>query len=104
MPGRQRRAGGGRKRLEDKDPDLRAALRGLAEAATRGDPMAEVTWCSLSLRELERQMAALGFWCGKDAIARMLRAGRATACRRWRRCWRGSSTRAAMISSGTSTR
>ena len=75
MPGRQRRAGGGRKRLEDKDPDLRAALRGLAEAATRGDPMAEVTWCSLSLRELERQMAALGFWCGKDAIARMLRAG-----------------------------
>ena len=36
--------------------------------------MAEVTWCSLSLRELERQMAALGFWCGKDAIARMLRA------------------------------
>ena len=37
--------------------------------------MAEVTWCSLSLRELERQMAALGFWCGKDAIARMLRAG-----------------------------
>jgi hypothetical protein len=74
MPGRQRRPGGGRKRLEDKDPDLRAALRGLAEAATRGDPMAEVTWCSLSLRELERQMAALGFRCGKDAISRMLRA------------------------------
>jgi hypothetical protein len=74
MPGRQRRPGGGRKRLEDKDPDLRAALRGLAEAATRGDPVAEVTWCSLSLRELERQLAALGFWCGKDAIARMLRA------------------------------
>jgi len=73
-PGRQRRPGGGRKRLEDKDPDLRAALRGLAGAATRGDPMAEITWCSLSLRELERQLAARGFRCGKDAIARMLRA------------------------------
>ena len=73
MPGRQRRPGGGRKRLEDKDPDLRAALRGLAEAATRGDPVAEMTWCSLSLRELERRLAGLGFGCGKDAAARMLR-------------------------------
>ena len=43
------------------------------EAATRGDPVAEVTWCSLSLRDLERQMAGLGFRCGKDAVARMLR-------------------------------
>ena len=72
-PGRARRPGGGRKRAEDKDPGLRPALRGLAEAATRGDPVAEITWCSLSLRDLEREMAALGFRCGKDAIARMMR-------------------------------
>ena len=70
--GRGGRERGGRK-AEDKQPGLRQALRELAEAATRGDPVAEVTWCSLSLRELERQMAALGFRCGKDAIARMLR-------------------------------
>jgi hypothetical protein len=73
MPGRSRRPGGGRRKLEDKDPGLRASLRGLAEAATRGDPMAEITWCSLSLRDLERQLAVLGFRCGKDALARMLR-------------------------------
>jgi hypothetical protein len=73
-PGRSRRPGAGRRRLEDKDPGLRAALRELAEAATRGDPMAEVTWCSLSLRDLERQLAALGWQCKKDAVARMLRA------------------------------
>jgi hypothetical protein len=73
MPGRQRRPGGGRKRLEDKDPDLRAALLGLAEAATRGDPVSEVTWCSLSLRDLERAMGGLGPGCGKDAVARILR-------------------------------
>ena len=36
--------------------------------------MAEITWCSLSLRDIERQMAALGFRCGKDAVARMMRA------------------------------
>src|SRR6266705_911074 len=44
-----------------------------SEAATRGDPMAEITWCSLSLREMARQLAGLGFCCGKDAVARMLR-------------------------------
>jgi transposase len=73
-PGRSRRPGGGRKKAEETQQGLRPALKGLAEAATRGDPMAEVTWCSLSLRELERQLAALGFRCGKDAVARMLRA------------------------------
>jgi Rhodopirellula transposase DDE domain len=72
-PGRQRRPGGGRKRLEDRDPDLRAALLELAEAGTRGDPVSELTWCSLSLRDLERQMAARGLRCGKDAAARVLR-------------------------------
>ncbi len=71
--GRVRRPGGGRRRLEEKDEGLRPALRGLAEAATRGDPMAEITWCSLSLREMARQLAGLGFCCGKDAVARMLR-------------------------------
>jgi hypothetical protein len=36
--------------------------------------MSEITWCSLSLRDLERRLARLGFGCGKDAVARMLRA------------------------------
>ena len=72
-PGRSRRAGGGRKRAEAVQPGLGAALRELAEAATRGDPVAEITWCSASLRELERGLAARGFRCGKDAIARVLR-------------------------------
>jgi transposase len=70
--GRARRAGPGRKKLEDKDPGLRPALKELAEAATRGDPMAEITWCSLSLRDLQRQLAARGVRCGKDAVARLL--------------------------------
>jgi hypothetical protein len=74
VPGRSRRAGAGPKRAEDKQPGLTAALRELAEAATRGDPVAEITWCSLSLRELERQLAGRGFGCKKDAVARLLRA------------------------------
>jgi hypothetical protein len=73
-PGRSRRPGGGRKKAEDIQPGLTGALRELAGAATRGDPVAEITWCPASLRDLERQMAARGFRCGKDAVARMLRA------------------------------
>jgi len=72
-PGRSRRPGAGRPKAEDAQPGLRQALGGLLEEATRGDPMSEITWCSLSLRDLERRMAARGFRCRKDAIARMLR-------------------------------
>jgi len=72
-PRQVRRPGAGRKKAEDAQPGLGQALRDLLEEATRGDPMSEITWCSRSLRDLERQMAARGFRCGKDAIARMLR-------------------------------
>lgn len=71
--GRSRRPGGGRKRAEGLDAGLRPALRGLVEPATRGDPVRAVTWTALSLRDLEREMAAAGHPCGKDAIARALR-------------------------------
>ena len=72
MPGRVRRRGAGRPRAEEAQPGLRPALRGLLEASTRGDPVTAVTWTTLSLRDLEREMAALGFRCRKDAVARML--------------------------------
>jgi hypothetical protein len=72
MPGRQRRPGAGRPKAEERDRGLRPALRGLLEATVRGDPVVAVTWTTLSLRDLERQMAGLGFRCGKDALARLL--------------------------------
>jgi hypothetical protein len=71
-PGQARRPGAGRKTAEDAQPGLKKALGDLLEETTRGDPVAEITWCSLSLRDLKRRMAARGFRCGKDAIARML--------------------------------
>jgi hypothetical protein len=74
MPGRERRPGAGRPRAEDAQPGLRQALAGLLEEATRGDPVVEVKWTTLSLRGLEREMAARGFRCRKDALARMVRA------------------------------
>jgi hypothetical protein len=72
MPGRARRPGAGRPKLEEKDPGLKTALLKLTEPATRGDPVTALTWTTLSLRDLERQMAGAGFRCGKDAVARVL--------------------------------
>jgi Rhodopirellula transposase DDE domain len=72
-PGRARRPGAGRPKAEDAQPGLRQALGDLLEGATRGDPVSEITWCSLSLRDLQRRMAGRGFRCGKDAIARIMR-------------------------------
>jgi hypothetical protein len=72
--GRSRRPGAGRKKAEDIQPGLSRALRDLAEASTRGDPVAEITWCSLSLRDIAGQLAGRGFACGKDTVSRMLRA------------------------------
>ena len=89
--GRARRPGAGRKKAEDIQPGLAAALGELAEAATRGDPCSEITWCSLSLRDLERRLAARGFRCGKTR-SRGCCAGGATACRRWRRCWKAAAS------------
>jgi hypothetical protein len=70
--GRVRRPGAGRPKAEESQPGLRAALRGLLEPGTRGDPVVAVTWTTLSLRDLESQMAGLGFRCRKDAVARIL--------------------------------
>jgi hypothetical protein len=74
-PGRSRRPGAGRKKAEDARPGLKEALDEVLEAGKRGDPMSAVTWNILSLRDIERKMAARGFAVKKDAIARMMRAG-----------------------------
>ena len=66
------RPGAGLRKAEDAQPGLRQALGGVLEEATRGDPVSEVTWCSLSLRDL-RPAAGGGGSGAEDAIARMLR-------------------------------
>jgi hypothetical protein len=72
--GRSRRPGAGRPKAEDAQPGLTQALEGLLEDGKRGDPMSEISWSVLSLRDIGRQLTAKGFPCRKDAVARMMRA------------------------------
>jgi hypothetical protein len=73
-PGRSRRPGAGRPAAGD-TPGLKEALDGLLEEGRRGDPVSEVTWSILSLRDIARQMTLLGFGCSKDAVARLMHEG-----------------------------
>jgi hypothetical protein len=72
-PGRSRRPGAGRPKAED-TPGLKEALDGLLEMGMRGDPVSAVTWNILSLRDIARQMALLGFAVSKDTVARLMHA------------------------------
>jgi hypothetical protein len=53
-----RKPGGGRHRLEKKDPGLLPLLDSLVSAATRGDPENPLRWTSKSLRVLAREFKA----------------------------------------------
>jgi hypothetical protein len=74
LPGRSRRPGAGRPKAEDVQPGLRETLDRVLEDGRRGDPVSEICWSILSLRDIAREMARLGFTCGKDTIARLMRA------------------------------
>jgi Rhodopirellula transposase DDE domain len=71
-PGRVRRPGGGRKKLEERDPGLTAALRELTGASTRGDPMSLLTWTTLSVRGIAAELTAAGHRCARNAVLRLL--------------------------------
>jgi hypothetical protein len=53
------------------EPGLRQELLGLLEDGTRGAPVSPLPWSVLSLREIERMLAAKCFRAGKDAVARI---------------------------------
>jgi len=73
-PGRVRRPGAGRPRIEETDPGLVPALLELVEPARRGDPMSRLCWTSLSTRRLAAKLTAAGHWVSHTTVARLLKA------------------------------
>src|ERR1700704_1684745 len=71
-PGRSRRPGGGRKKAEEKDPGLAAALEELLDDSTRGDPVSPLRWTTKSAENLAGELSRRGHRCGKDAVLRIL--------------------------------
>ena len=69
---RIRRAGGGRKRLEEHDPQLVKALERLVEPSTRGDPQSPLCWTSKSVRKLAKELTEKGHPVGTTRVAQLL--------------------------------
>jgi hypothetical protein len=72
--GRVRRAGAGRKRAEQVDPELPAVLDALVEPVTRGDPESPLRWTALSLDKLAGELTRLGHPVSDDTVRRLLTA------------------------------
>lgn len=71
--GRVRRIGGGRKRVVDLNPALRAALLCLVEPDVRGDPMSPLRWTTKSTRKLAEELTRQGHRICADTVGDLLR-------------------------------
>ena len=69
---RSRKPGGGRKRAEEGDPGLVAALDKLVDPVTRGDPMSPLRWTSKSLRTLAKALQEQGHHVSEQIVRRLL--------------------------------
>lgn len=72
-PGRIRRSGGGRWRLEKADPGLPGALEHLVEPLARGDPESPLRWTSKSTRALAAELTAQKHPLSHEKVAGLLR-------------------------------
>jgi transposase len=70
--GRIRAPGGGRKRVEEHDPRLTAALLALVEPDERGDPESPLRWTTKSLRHLAVELTRLGHRVSAPTVGRLL--------------------------------
>ena len=69
---KSRRPGGGRKRAEEHDGELMAALEALIDPVTRGDPMSPLRWTSKSTRTLARTLTGDGHRVSEFVVRRLL--------------------------------
>ena len=70
---RARRPGGGRKRVADTDPALKAALLALVDPESRGDPQSPLRWTTKSTRHLAAALTAAGHQVSAPTVAALLK-------------------------------
>jgi hypothetical protein len=74
VPGRVRRAGGGRKQLIANNPGLLRDLMALVEPGERGDSMSSLRWACKSLRRLAAELVARGHQISRTVVGELLKA------------------------------
>lgn len=71
--GRVRAKGGGRRPVEEVDPQVWPVLKRLVDPETRGDPMSELRWTTKSTAKLADELAAREHPVSPKSVARLLR-------------------------------
>ena len=71
--GKQRKPGGGRKKLSAKQPGLLDALEKLVEPYTSGDPMGPLRWTCKSTANLSEALQKQGFAASASSVRAMLK-------------------------------
>lgn len=71
--GRIRRAGGGRKRLEEHDPEWLKALEAIMSESTAGDPMSPLRWTHKSTRTIAEELNRQGHAVSHVTVGERLR-------------------------------
>lgn len=72
-PGRVRRLGGGRKPVEEHDPELTKALEKIMRESTAGDPMSLLRWTHKSTRTIADELTRQGHPVSHAAVGQKLR-------------------------------
>jgi transposase len=70
---RIRRAGGGRKKLHERDPTILAALEQMVSNEIAGDPMGEQKWVRRSTRQLSEELKEEGYQVSHTTVSRLLK-------------------------------
>ena len=70
--GRIRKAGGGRRRVEEVDPGVRREVMRIMEETTAGDPMSLLKWTSKSTRAIAEELSRLGHPVSGVTVGRCL--------------------------------
>lgn len=73
VPGRVRKPGGGRKRVEVVVPALRRHLERIVNETTAGDPMSPLRWTSKSTYRLAAELTQRGYRVDADTVGRLLK-------------------------------
>jgi len=70
---RIRRRGGGRKPIEEHDPEVTKLLEEIMEESTVGDPMSPLKWSSKSSYQIQQYLESRGHRISEDTVQRRLR-------------------------------
>lgn len=70
---RLRKKGGGRKKVVEKNPDIKTDIQNILEENTAGDPMSDIKWTNKSVRIITDEINGPRRHVGKDTVASIIK-------------------------------